>query len=260
LRGEEFYRRYLGAPVLNLGTLEAAEMVKLAGMIYRDVNIALANELARYAESAGVDFEAVRRAANTDGEAALLEPGIGVGGHCTPVYTHFLIQDARRRGLVAELAEAGRRINDGQPGRIVEKLGELAGRRVVILGVAFRPQVKEAAYSPAYSLRDELEKRGAAVVAHDPLYSEAEIERLGFRPGNVEGNEIVILNTAHNAYRSLDWHALAGTGARVLVDGRNAASPEDVRRAGIAYVGVGRGDYRRPEQGPCEEVSIIPNC
>ena len=92
-RGAAFYGQYLGAEVTNVGTLEAAEFVKLAGMAYRDVNIALANELACYAEAAGVNFEPVRQAANTDGEAMLLRPGIGVGGHCTPVYPYFLIRD-----------------------------------------------------------------------------------------------------------------------------------------------------------------------
>ena len=77
------YCTYLQAPVDDVGTLEAAESTKLLGMLYRDVNIALANELAGFCEVAGVDFDRVRAAANTDGEANLLVPGIGVGGHCT---------------------------------------------------------------------------------------------------------------------------------------------------------------------------------
>ena len=115
-RAEQFYRTYLGAPVINVNTLEAAELVgKLAGMVYRDVNIALSNELARYAENVGVDFASVIAAANTDQEAALLTPGIGVGGHCTPVYPYFLLQDADLRGIDAELTSRARTLNDQQP-------------------------------------------------------------------------------------------------------------------------------------------------
>jgi nucleotide sugar dehydrogenase len=146
-RAADFYERYLGSPVINLSTLEAAEFAKLAGMVYRDVNIAIANELAAYAESVGVDFASVREAANTDGEAALLTPGIGVGGHCTPIYPYFLIKDAIRVGEPARLAELARTTNDQQVARALDRLernwGRIRGRRVVVLGVAFRPGVRE---------------------------------------------------------------------------------------------------------------------
>ena len=95
-RGSSFYSNYLGAPVANVGSLEAAEFVKLAGMIYRDVNIGLANQLAEYAEDADIDMSELIDAINSDGEASLLHPGIGVGGHCTPVYPYFYLRDSER--------------------------------------------------------------------------------------------------------------------------------------------------------------------
>ncbi|MCX8052302.1 MAG: nucleotide sugar dehydrogenase [Armatimonadetes bacterium] len=239
-RGAEFYTKYLGAPVINVGTLEAAELVKLAGMIYRDVNIALANELAAFAECIGIDFEMVRQAANTDGESNLLLPGIGVGGHCTPVYPYFLISEARSRGIPVELAELGRKINSAQPRKILNKVGDVQGKKCVILGVSFRPQVKESAYSPVFALASELEIRGASVTVHDPLYTEEEIRRLGLIPGEIEGNEILILNTAHDAYLNLDFADLARKGVKCVVDGRNAWSVDAVVAAGIRYIGVGR--------------------
>ena len=102
-RALDFYARYLGAPVDDVGTLEAAEMAKLAGMLYRDVNIALANELAAFCERAGIDFARRPPAANGDGEANLLLPGIGVGGHCTPVYPYFLTGSRGASGLDTRL-------------------------------------------------------------------------------------------------------------------------------------------------------------
>lgn len=239
-RGEEFYSQYLGAPVANVGTLEAAELVKLAGMVYRDVNIALANELANYARVVGVDFDTVRRAANTDGEASLLTPGIGVGGHCTPVYPYFLINESRSRGLRVELAELARSVNEAQPTKAIDRLGDVQGRSVVILGMCFRPQVKETAYSPAFALRDELERRGAKVTVHDSLCTDEEIVHFGFTPSRIEDAEIVILNTAHDAYRALDWAALARSGVKVVLDGRDALNAEQIRGAGIQYLDIGR--------------------
>jgi nucleotide sugar dehydrogenase len=242
-RGAAFYAGYLGAPVANVGTLEAAELVKLAGMVYRDVNIALANELARYAQEVGVDFEAVRQAANTDGEAYLLSPGIGVGGHCTPVYPYFVIHDARTRGTPTALAELARRVNEEQPARVLDGAGDLDGRGVLILGLAFRPQVKEAAYSPAFALRDEALRRGARVQLYDPLYSDAEVRRLGFEPGTpYGGHDVVVLNTAHDAFAVPDFARLAASGTATVVDGRNLWDAAAVAAAGLRYVGVGRPD------------------
>lgn len=239
-RAEEFYSKYLGAPIANVGTLEASELVKLAGMIYRDVNIALSNELAFFAECLGIDFEQVRAASNTDGEANLLIPGIGVGGHCTPVYPYFLINEARVRGITVELAEVGRKINNAQPRKTLNKLGNVAGKRCLILGVSFRPQVKESAYSPVFALASELEIRGANVSVHDPMYSAEEIRRLGLSPGEIDGSEVMVLNTAHDAYLNLDFGDLALKGVRCVVDGRNVWDGDEVARAGIRYIGIGR--------------------
>jgi nucleotide sugar dehydrogenase len=246
-RAEDFYGKYLGAPVTNVGTLEAAEMVKLAGMVYRDVTIALSNELARYAEAVGVDLPDLLPAINSDGEANLLSPGIGVGGHCTPVYPHFLLRDAERRGIAAGLAARARVVNDGQPAAVLDAVagstGPLAGRRVLVLGVAFRPGVNEHAYSSAFALRDALAERGADARFHDPLYSPAQLDDLGLPAGDLEQTpapEVLVLNTAHEGYLALDWAALRGRGVRVVVDGRNVLDPDDIEDAGLHYHGVGR--------------------
>ena len=240
-RGARFYEEYLGAPVINIGTLEAAEFVKLAGMVYRDVNIALANELATYAEHLGIDFDRVRMAANTDGEAAILVPGIGVGGHCTPVYPHFLINEASQRGESVEIAAAGRRLNEEQPRRVIERLGDIGGKSVLILGLGFRPQVKEHAYSPTFALANEIRRAGGNPKVHDPMYSDSEIRRLGLEPTTgVSGHDIVVLSTAHQHYADLDFVDLASSGTKIVVDGRNLWEPDKVRSAGLDYFGIGR--------------------
>jgi nucleotide sugar dehydrogenase len=246
-RGQEFYADYLGAPVINVGTLEASEFSKLAGMVYRDANISLANELAAYADAIGVDFEVIRRAANTDGEAYLLEPGIGVGGHCTPVYPNFAIQDARARGFELPLTALARACNEQQPVRQLDRLeragARLNGSEVTLLGLAFRPDVKEHTCSPAFPLAAEAARRGATVWAHDPLYTAGELRALGFNPTDLAGKTlppITILNTAHSAYREIDfadWHA---RGVRYILDGRNTWARRVVEAQGITYVGIGR--------------------
>ena len=242
-----FYKKWLGCPVCQVDSLEAAEMTKLAGMIYRDVNIALSNQLARYAEGVGVDFSRLIDAANTNGEASLLLPGIGVGGHCAPVYPYFVIHDARSRGVGVTLAEGARRINDGQAdhmvGRLEAVIGSLAGKDILILGLGFRPGIKEHTCSPAFLIQKELVSRGAKVRLHDDLYTTEELKGHGFEAGGLACDaapEAIILNTAHPAYRGLDFAASAAKGLKAVVDGRNLWDPEEVRRCGVAYVGVGR--------------------
>ncbi|NJP06947.1 MAG: nucleotide sugar dehydrogenase [Chloroflexaceae bacterium] len=248
-RAADFYQTYLGAPIIPMDSPEAAEMVKLAGMIYRDVNIALANELARYAEAVGIDFASVARAANTNGEAALLQPGIGVGGHCTPVYPYFLLQDSQQRGIPMRLTEQSRQINDSQAAYALQRLERLwrplAGCRVLILGLGFRPQVKEHICSPAFLIQAALHARGAYVQLHDPLYQDDELRQLGFEPGSLSQQpapHVLVLNTAHDSFTQLDFAALAAQGVQAVLDGRQTWQAEAVRAAGLFYVGIGQPD------------------
>ena len=245
--GADFYTRWLGAPVFEVDSLEAAEFVKLAGMIYRDVNIALANELALFAEGVGIDIWPILRAANTDGETALLQPGIGVGGHCTPVYPHFLINDAARRGMQQELAVLGRKINERQPERHIERLsaalGGLNRRRVHLLGLAFRPQVPEDTCSPAWGLQERLRREGATVTIEDPVYDDVALIQKGFTPGRIAGDGIdaVVLHTAHPEFARPNFTEWRANGIRAVLDGRAFWSRREVESAGLIYLGVGIG-------------------
>ncbi len=244
--GTIFYERWLGAPVINVGSLEAAELVKLSGMIYRDVNIALVNELANIAEIEGLDLWPILDAANTDNETNLLRPGIGVGGHCTPVYPYFLIRGAERLGIRADLASLGRSINEAQPARHVARLAAvlegLAGKRIHILGLAFRPQVREDAHSPAIPLLRELRKAGATVTIEDPLYNDEELAAKGFVPQRIGDTRIdaVILNTAHPEFNEPDFVEWAAHGVTAVLDGRAVWSAEKVKAAGLRYLGVAK--------------------
>jgi nucleotide sugar dehydrogenase len=249
-RAADFYGTYFGAPITDVGSPEAAEFVKLAGMIYRDVNIALANQLGAYAEATGLDTAGLFEAANTDGECALLSAGIGVGGHCTPVYPHFLIGDAVRRGLDASIVAASRRVNDEQPERMTERLdhhlGGLDGVRAGVLGLGFRPDVKEHICSPTFQLVAALRARGADARVHDPLFSDEELRRHGFEPWGPERDdwhpEALVLATGHTAFRELELAPLRDAGLRTVLDGRRFWAPEQVAALGLRYIATGRAD------------------
>ncbi|MDP9018467.1 MAG: nucleotide sugar dehydrogenase, partial [Candidatus Eremiobacteraeota bacterium] len=174
-RAAAFYKEHLNAPVWEMKDAETAEFVKLAETCFRTTNIGLANELAKSADAKGIDIYEVIRGANSQPYSNILEPGIGVGGHCLPVYP-FLLEES---GLDVPLIERGRAINAsmGQYGvdRLEKALGSVKGKTVLILGVAFRPGVQESAFSPAFDVRDALVQRGATVLAVDPLFTDAEL-------------------------------------------------------------------------------------
>lgn len=205
--------------VWNLGSAEAAELTKLAETTYRDVNIALANEFARFAEQAGLDVYQVIEAANSQPFSHLHRPGISVGGHCIPVYPQlYLAGDP-----AARLPAAARDINNAVPGAAVRMLaeltGSLAGLRVAILGAAYRAGVKETAFSGIFATASELTRLKAVPMAHDPLYDDHELRALGFTPYHLgEPCDAAIVHTDHVGYASLAPADLPGI--RALVDGR----------------------------------------
>jgi nucleotide sugar dehydrogenase len=240
-RAAAFYEGALDAPVRRVGNCETAEFVKLAETTYRDVNIALANELARAADRHGVDVVEAIAAANSQPFSHIHQPGVGVGGHCIPVYPYFLLEGAEE----AQLPQAARRINDAMARYAVERLaralGELSGRTVLILGLSYRPNIKEAAYSSTLLLARELAAAGARVLVHDPHYSADEIGRFGlkapaaFPPAHTDA---LIIQASHDEYRDLDLASFPG--CSVVLDGRNALSREKVEALGLRYLGIGR--------------------
>jgi nucleotide sugar dehydrogenase len=238
-RAEAFYSETVGAPVVRLSSSEAAEFCKLAESVYRDVNIGLANELALSAERFGVDIAEVIPAANSEPQSHLHQPGIGVGGHCMPVYPYFMLARGPH-----PIVEAGRAANEAMPAHAAEqlerRLGGLAGRTVLILGLAYRPGVKEAMLSPATALAAILVQRGARAVVHDPLFSDDEIAALGLEPSPLAlpDADALVIQTFHAEYRDLDLKSYPR--ARVLLDGRNVLDPAAVRAAGLDYIGIGR--------------------
>jgi nucleotide sugar dehydrogenase len=246
-KGAEFYGKVLDAKIISLSSCEAAESAKLFDMIYRDVNIALANEFARFCDARSLDVLEIVAAANSNPFSKLLLPGVGVGGHCTPVYPYFLIKKAADAGVDLSLAKMARKIHDSMPSFTVsllkKDLGSLKKKNILVLGLAFRGNVKETFKSPAYAVMGALKKAGANVFLNDPLFSKEEIEKAGGiaadmqNLGRVDG---VVLVTYHREYKNLNFSKLAAAGVRVFVDGRNSVDKNKVEEAGIAYRGIGR--------------------
>lgn len=242
-RAIAFYEAVLdeGTDVRPVANAETAEMTKLAETTYRDVNIALANEYARYAARHGIDVLEVIEAANSQPYSHIHAPGVGVGGHCIPVYPHFLFNgDPDLR-----LPPVARAINEAMGAYAVaiaeERVGTLRDEPVLVLGIAYRADVHEDAFSSAFRLRDELQASGARVYGHDPYFSAEHLQRMGFDPYDLAAPapaRVAFLQAAHAAYVPLDPRSIPGL--ELFVDGRNALDPARFADAGIGYVGIGR--------------------
>lgn len=222
--------------VWDLGSAEAAELSKLAETTYRDVNIGLANQFARYAETAGIDVYQVIEASNSQPYSHIHRPGIAVGGHCIPVYPRLYLWNDPD----ATIVRAAREANASMPQHAVAMLegayGDLAGARVVVLGAAYRGGVKETAFSGVFGAVDALAASGATVLVHDPLYSDDEIAALGFEPYHLgDPVDAAILQTDHEEYRALSSSDLPGVSA--FIDGRHLSSPESW--PGVTFRAIG---------------------
>ena len=238
-RAADLYEQFIPAPaeVWRMGSAEAAEMAKLAETTYRDLNIAFANELAQMADGFGIDVDRVIEASNSQPFSHIHRPGIAVGGHCIPVYPRFLVEGAPN----AQLPQIARAVNDGMPAYAVAQLGEeVAGKRILVLGVTYRGGVKEVAFSGSLALRDELRRQGAAdVLAHDPLMSDDELNALGFTPWDGSPVDAAIVQADHEEYRAL---GPADLPAPVVVDGRGVLDAARFAGAGVAIKLLGRPD------------------
>lgn len=250
-RAAAFYRTVLPAEVRELSSTEAAEFAKLAETTYRDVNIALANEFARYADRIGVDVQEVIDAANSQPFSHVHQPGLGVGGHCLPVYSRFLITRAAEDFRIAALA---RTINDEQVDRAVTTLdrilGGIAGLPVLVLGLTYREGVAEVAYSRGLALIDRLHGAGADVWAYDPLLGPVEVERYdakAYRWGEPGPFRVIVTQTGDPRFAELNL-SLFGQ-LRVLYDGRNRLRGVELP-PGVRYIGVGVQELSRARRKP----------
>jgi nucleotide sugar dehydrogenase len=211
------YSQIFKKGVLLLDSIRTAEAEKLFEGVYRDVNIALANELAKFCEAAGIDFWQARDAANSQPYCRIHKPGIGVGGACIPIYPQFVLDVAKKINVLCEVTNISRSINDGMPAYCVRqairllKFSELPKAKITVLGLAFRGDVSDTRLSPTYSIIKELQRFGVKnIIVHDPLVSDdpglSNFENVNLTSDlkiALRNSNLVILSTDHQEYKKL---------------------------------------------------------
>lgn len=209
-----------------------AECVKVFEGVYRDVNIALANELARLADELEVNVREAIETANTQPFCDIHRPGPGVGGHCIPYYPYFLIEGCDTRTPLLQMA---RKVNDSMPAFTVQKLIEGLGEAgiettdatVAVLGVAYRPGVDETRESPGLAVHELLDDLEIDHVAVDPIVDLGDFDVDGVDLDDLPDLDVdgIVLVTDHEAFDDLRWADFEDV---VVVDGRDALDPDCV--------------------------------
>jgi UDP-N-acetyl-D-glucosamine dehydrogenase len=241
--------RYINDDVRELTSPDAAELAKLLENVFRNVNIALVNQLALLCERMGIDvWEVIDAAATKPFGFMRFTPGPGVGGHCIPVDPYYLAWRAREFGFVDRFVELAGDINLAMPRHVVDLVAEalnergrpLRGTRVGIIGVAFKPNIRDARNSPAADIIAGLRQRGADVAYHDPhvpTFRAGNGEQLASRSleNLIADSDVVVVVTAH---RAVDLDRLYRE-ADLVVDTVNSSTGRAPRDRQVLRLGAG---------------------
>jgi len=242
----------LDAPLVRTD-IASAEMVKLASNAFLATKISFINEIANVCEETGADVTEVARGMGLDDRIGpkFLQAGIGFGGSCFPKDVSALKQLAGNSGYHFQLLNAVIEVNELQKRRVIGKLhkylGELVGKRIALLGLAFKPNTDDMREASSLVLSARLQAAGAEVSVYDPVAEDEAREMIiGVRFAHdaldcVRDADAVVLVTEWDEFQQLDWTEVAAAMAGTLViDGRNALDPGAVGAAGLVYEGVGR--------------------
>jgi len=225
--------------VWPMGSAEAAEMTKLAETTYRDVNIGLANQFAKFSDKANIDVYAVIEACNSQPYSHIHQPGIAVGGHCIPVYPRLYLHNDPDATIVRAAREANASMPEYAVRRLEAEFGDLSGATVAVLGAAYRGGVKETAFSGVFDVVAELRERGVKVRVHDPMFSDDELAGFGWDPYHLgEHVDAVIIQADHAAYETLLPSDLPS--AKCVLDGRRSLDRGEWGCAMTVQIGQGR--------------------
>ena len=231
---------------------KTANAVKLTTNVFRDINIAFINELSLMFEKLGIDTLKVLEAAKKKYNFQIHYPGAGVGGPCLPINSYQLLNAARRSGVNLSMIEYGRQINEKMPEHVIkltldafkECKKPIQNNDILILGVSYKPDVKDIQLTPAKHIIKKLQDLGANIHIYDPYFSSSQVFGI-----NVEENldaviskvDASIIITAHKEFRNISLPVFNKMKSPILVDTRGIIDPMDAKQAKLIFRGLGRG-------------------
>jgi nucleotide sugar dehydrogenase len=251
----EIYKQVFRAEIIMMPDCKTANAAKLTANVFRDINIAFINELAILFENLGIDIMRVLEACDKKYNFETHYPGAGVGGPCLPVNSYQILNSARgmeNNGLL-RIIRAARETNESMPYHVIELLTDAlneAGRSVrdstiAVLGVSYKPNVKDIQLSPAEPIIRRLEQLQAKIKIYDPYFKSTEVfshKTESDLVNAISSADAAVFVTAHNEFRNIDPTILTSKlKTPVVVDGRSIIDIHAARKAGLIFRGIGRG-------------------
>ncbi len=246
------YNFVFSVDLIEMPDCKTANAVKLTTNVFRDINIAFVNELSLMFEKLGIDTIKVLEAAKMKYNFQVHYPGSGVGGPCLPINSYQLLNTAKRTGVKLNIIESGRKINEQMPEHVVELTSDafkecnksLENSEILILGVSYKPNVKDIQLSPANDIIKKLQNVGANVHIYDPFFSETEV--FGLKVENNLENLLLkmdgaIIVTAHDDFKKIDISSFTKMKNPILIDTRVIIDPISAKKEKIIFRGLGRG-------------------
>lgn len=256
-RAAELYEAIFKVKVVKVSSPKVANAVKITENVFRDVNIALMNELAMLYEKLGIDIYEVIEACSTKWNFIPHYPGPGVGGPCLPANPYYLIHRGIKVDFTPYIVRIAREVNDRMPEYVVHQVSRglniagksIKGSRIAVLGLSYKPNVKDFQQSPSIRIIKDLVKQGAYVKVYDPFYSEVEVlQILGMECSSsleeaLRKADCIIFTTAHHSFKQIDLTHIANITAKptVLIDVAGVFRNVKILSS-IIFLGVGRSN------------------
>ena len=252
----EIYKHVFPVELIKMPNCKTANAVKLTTNIFRDINIAFVNELAILFERLGIDTNTVLEAADKKYNFQIHHPGAGVGGPCLPVNSYQMLNSAKEIGdNMLKMVKTGREINEHMPHHVIKLLKDalnegnkqLDSSVILILGISYKPNVKDIQLSPAEVIISELQKMGAEIRIFDPYFKDASV--YGIQTANnldevISNVDATVLVTSHNEFQNIQpEYFISKMKSPILIDTRGVIDVKKAQKAGLIFRGLGRGKF-----------------
>ena len=248
------YKYVFSVDLIEMENCKTANAVKLTTNVFRDINIAFVSELALMFEKLGIDTMKVLEAAKAKYNFQVHYPGAGVGGPCLPINSYQLLNTARRTGVKLNIIESGRMINESMPDHVIkltldafnECKKSIKNSKILIMGISYKPNVKDIQLSPAKDIIKKFQNLGSLVHIYDPFFHSTEVFGL-----NVEDNfenilsqmDAVVIVTGHDEFKQIEINSFLKIKSKILVDSRGIIDPISIKNKNLIFRGLGRGDF-----------------
>jgi len=247
------YNFVFSVELVEMPNCKTANAVKLTTNVFRDINIAFVSELSLMFEKLGIDTYKVLEAATKKYNFQVHYPGAGVGGPCLPINSYQLLNTAKRIGSTLNIIESGRKINEKMPEHVIqltsnafqESQKSIESSDILILGISYKPNVKDIQLTPAKEIIKKLQNLGAQVHIYDPYFKSTNIFDI-MTENSIEdiihNVDATIIVTAHDEFKTIDISSFLKMKTPILIDTRGIINPFSAKEKKLIFRGLGRGE------------------